>query len=343
MELKEKLEDIIRGSVVGLKPIPSGWHKANCPVCTHRGHGADRRERFGVIYQPDGFGMNCFNCGFSARWQEGQELSRDVREFLYAVGVPGNDIDALAFEAYVNRHSIQGVTHRALKGNPQKYWISADLPPDTLTVAQWLEHGCEDPDFLAVAEYALSRGVDDFSRVAWSPDRAHFMSKRLLVPFTWQGKTVGFTGRMTGEQANRQNRYYHEIPKHFVYNLDNQRDYTRKYTIVTEGVLDALLTDGVALLHNKVSPEQAHIINTLHTEKVVCPDRDSQGEGLVRAAIENGWAVSFPPWERGIKDAGDAVKRYGRVFTTYSIMKSVVKDPDKISVWRKLDLEKYGN
>lgn len=342
MDLKLKLEDIIRSHVVGLKPTPSGWHKANCPMCGHRGHRPDRRERFGLLPQPTGFGMNCFNCGFGARWEQGHDLSRDLREFLRVVGVPGPDIDALVFEAYVNRHNIQGVTPRALVGNPQTFWVSQPLPDNTHSVSHWLSQGCEHPDLISVAEYALSRGVEDLGLVSWSHSDGHFMRKRLLIPFTWRGRTVGFTGRMVGSEANRRNRYYHEIPRHFVYNLDPQASYQRRYTIVTEGVFDALLTDGVSTLGNKVSVEQAHIINTLHTEKVVCPDRDRDGEGLVEAAIEHGWSVSFPPWERGVKDAGDAVMRYGRLFTVYSILNNSVSDPDKIRLWRRMDLEKYG-
>lgn len=343
MDLADKLQDVIHTHVRGLKHTPSGWHKANCPVCATRGHRPDRRERFGVLFQSDGFGMNCFNCGFGARWQEGSELSRDLREFLRAVGLSTTDIDALVFEAYVNRHGLSNPTQRTLQGNPQVNWLSRDLPPDTLPVSVWLDAGCEDPHFLEVAEYAVDRGIRDLTRVSWTPHTDHKMNHRLIVPFVWNRRVVGFTGRMVGRHATRRNRYYHEIPNHFVYNLDTQESVHREYTIITEGVFDALLVDGVAVLHNKIHPQQAHIINRLHTRKIVCPDRDADGEELVNAAIEHGWAVSFPPWERGVKDAGDAVMRYGVLYTTFSIIQHAISDPDKIRLWRRLDLEKYGD
>lgn len=343
MDLTDKLSDVVRSHVRGLKPTPGGWHKANCPVCSTRGHRPDRRERFGVLFQGDGFGMNCFNCGFGARWQEGSEISRDLREFLRAVGLNGTDIDALVFEAYVNRHSLTNHINHTLIGNPQVNWLSRELPPDTHSVKMWLDNGCEDPHFLEVAEYAVNRGVSDLTRVSWSPHLDHKMNHRLIVPFVWNRRTVGYSGRMVDRYANRRNRYHHAVPSHFVYNLDRQENIHREYTIVTEGVFDALLVDGVAVLHNSIHPQQAHIINRLHTRKIVCPDRDASGEKLVTAAIEHGWAVSIPPWERTVKDAGDAVRRYGALYATFSIIQHATSDPDKIRLWRRLDSEKHGN
>lgn len=343
MELREKLESIITSHVTGLKHTPSGWHKANCPVCHHRGHSPDRRERFGVLFQPLGFGMNCFNCGLGVRWEEGFEIGKDLRQFLSAVGVASTDIDSLVFEAYINRHDIISPIKRKSIRSPQLHWLSSDLPPNTRSVEDWLVSGCEHPDLVTVAEYALSRGITDLSTVSWSDSSEHLMRKRLLVPFHWNGRTVGFTGRMTGPNVNKFNRYYHEIPRHFIYNMDGQRDYNLEYTIVTEGVFDAMLVNGVGLLHNRCSPEQAHIINNMHTRPIVAPDRDDSGDALIAAAIENKWAVSFPPWERGIKDVSDAVLRYGRLYTIYSLIQHQEKDADKICIFRQLDMEKNGN
>ena len=53
-------------------------------------------------------------------------------------------------------------------------------------------------------------------------------------------------------------------------------------------------------------------------------------------AVENGWSVSFPPWQDHIKDCADAVKHYGQLFTVKSIIDSRVNNKTKIEVLRKI-------
>ena len=55
----------------------------------------------------------------------------------------------------------------------------------------------------------------------------------------------------------------------------------------------------------------------------------------VRVAIKHGWSVSFPPWEEDIKDASDAVVRYGRLFTVKSILESIETNGTKIKILAK--------
>jgi hypothetical protein len=342
MGVQSKLTEIVLTHIVGLKDTSSGWKKANCPMCVHYGHRPDTKSRLGVKVTEDGIGMNCFNCGFKTRWSKGYQISQDLRQFLSVVGLSQTDIDALTFEAFFNRKSQNPEFSLTSQISAARYkWEEKSLPEGTKTIVECANEGITDPDFLSVVNYAISRGIDDFERVAWCPEKNNMMSRRLIVPFTWNEKTVGFSARSTGS-TNKQNRYYHEIPNHFVYNLDRQKQ-SQKYVIVMEGVFDALLTGGVALLHNTCSDEQAQEINMLRMHPIVCPDRDSSGTDLVNIAIKNKWSVSFPPWEYGIKDAGDAVVKYGKLFTVYSILKYATNDPDKIRLWRKMDLEKNAN
>ena len=52
------------------------------------------------------------------------------------------------------------------------------------------------------------------------------------------------------------------------------------------------------------------------------PDRDQAGIKLAEQALEFGWSVSFPEWGEDIKDVNDAVKKYGRIYTLWSIIDS---------------------
>jgi hypothetical protein len=52
----------------------------------------------------------------------------------------------------------------------------------------------------------------------------------------------------------------------------------------------------------------------------------------VDVAIQNGWAVAFPKWKRGIKDASDASKKYGKLLTVHSILESATSNKTKIKL-----------
>ena len=122
----------------------------------------------------------------------------------------------------------------------------------------------------------------------------------------------------------------------YVFNIDRFADSKREIVIVTEGVFDAILVDGVAIQGNAVGPEQAHLIEKLGKRVILCPDRDKAGIELVMQAAELGWEVSFPPWTAECKDAADAVQKYGRLATVSSIIKHATGNELKIKVKAKM-------
>jgi DNA primase len=104
---------------------------------------------------------------------------------------------------------------------------------------------------------------------------------------------------------------------------------------VVEGVFDAIAINGLAILHGDVSEKQVDLIKGLDKRVIVVPDRDKAGGKLITRAIELGWAVSFPDWDSDIKDANDAVHRYGKLATIISIVDSVETSKIKIELRRK--------
>jgi len=55
---------------------------------------------------------------------------------------------------------------------------------------------------------------------------------------------------------------------------------------------------------------------------IVVPDRDEAGQKLVWDSFEAGWSVSMPDWDQDVKDVNDAVCKYGRLHTLYTIIKN---------------------
>jgi hypothetical protein len=73
----------------------------------------------------------------------------------------------------------------------------------------------------------------------------------------------------------------------------------------------------------------------LQKQIIVVPDRDKAGSKLVEASIEKGWSVSMPDWSQDINDVGEAVSKYGRLYTLYSIVNAANESPLKIRLRAK--------
>jgi hypothetical protein len=163
----------------------------------------------------------------------------------------------------------------------------------------------------------------------WSPSLAY--RDRLILPFTYKGKTVGWTARKI--RAGKP-KYLSEQQPGFVYGMDAQTE-SKIFGIVCEGPLDAVQIEGMALLGSEIKDQQAYLINSLNRDIIVVPDRDTAGSKLVEQAIDYEWSVSMPDWHEDINDIGDAVARYGRIYTLYSIVTAAESSPLKIRLRKK--------
>ena len=158
----------------------------------------------------------------------------------------------------------------------------------------------------------------------WTPEDG--FNNRLIIPFYYKGNTVGYTARKITEGKPK---YISEQQPNYVFNLDNQH-WDKKFVIVCEGPMDAICIGGVAVMSSEVGAGQRLLINQLNKEVIVVPDRDHDGPKMIEQAIEFGWSVSFPSWGEGIKDINDSVKKYGRLYTLYTIVKNSVSTELKI-------------
>ncbi len=340
----EILKDSILQNIGSLKSAPKGWGKRNCMLCHTQGHSKDTRNRFGIQFNANSILAHCFNCKFSAGYTEGKELSKSFKFFLKQINIDNKFIEHIEFEIFKQKNSINVLREGdedTKEDRDSKFrsmfvkWHTIKLPDDSLSISQWLEYGLDDPTFLNVAEYAISRNIKELDQFYWSPSKKHNMNQRLIIPYYYKKRIVGYTGRLHYETDGREiPKYFQEIPPGFVYNLDNQQEWMRKYCIVTEGVLDAWTVDGVATL-GEIGLEQIEIINRLQKVIIVCPDRDKSGYSLVEAAMNNNWAVSFPKWE--YKDASKASEKYGRLLTTHAIVASAVSGKEKIELNWKIE------
>ncbi len=306
------------------KTTPSGWTSFNAPCCVHNGTGADTRGRGGVISEGDTVSYHCFNCGYKASWQPGRNLSNKMKKLLQWLNAPDNVISKLSL-AVLNEHADED--NQKLKLNLPEF-STIPLPKNSIQLKN--QNIYNDKHSLSVLEYMAKRNLNlDDTNYYWSSDLA--FRERFVIPFYYEKRIVGYTARTV---SNNKVKYLTDSQPGFVFNLDEQNT-NKAFCIVCEGPIDAIHIDGCALLGSEINDQQAMLLNKLDKDIFVVPDRDNPGKKLVEQAIERGWGVSMPDWDKEINDIGDAVTKYGRLYTLYSISNSAENSPLKIRLRAK--------
>ena len=321
----------------GKKKTPSGWLSFNAPCCIHNGETADKKKRGGIMTSADGtISYHCFNCGYKANYVIGRKLNQKMRTFMSYIGITDDTIRKLAIEAM--RHEEGDIKFEKKKfvtfkkktlpknAHELSFWLEKYIAKD-LTEPQWQKID-------AILNYLRNRGIGaDWYDFMYSPVNIWDIDKRLLIPFYWKGDIVGYTGRIF-DQSDKV-KYYTDVQPGYVFNMDVQ-DWTRKFVIVTEGPFDAITVSGVSILGSEINDTQRELIDGLGRQVIVVPDRDAPGEKLINQAMEFGWSVAFPEWDKTVGDVAEAVLKYGRLFTIQSILKTTEKSKLKIDLKRKM-------
>ncbi len=306
------------------KATPSGWIGFDAPCCIHNGETRDTKARGGVIQEADNISYHCFNCGFKCSWQPGRTFSWKMRKFLEWIGTPDDVINKVALDVMRLNEGVEARERIAQLPS----FSSVPLPEDAVRIQDIQTHTKHS---LAVLEYMAARNLNlDDTNYYWSPSLGY--RDRFIIPFYYEKRIVGWTARSV--LPNKNPKYLTEVQPGFVYGLDEQ-GYNKIFAIVCEGQLDAIHIDGTALGGSEISDQQAMLLNKLNKDIIVVPDRDKAGSKLVERAIDLGWSVSMPDWDQDINDVGDAVDKYGRLYTLYSIVNTADESPLKIRLKAK--------
>jgi len=270
---------------------------------------------------------NCFNCKYTTGWSPTPGLGKRYRDLATRLGADQKQIhdaqmDLLKYSEELENEEIENYVYSLNK------FEVVDLPEDAVMLEDL-------PDTHEVKQYAKDRGIYGLYPLLWF-DNDPLYTKRLVVPFTYNGELVGWTARHISPPDKQTPKYLHKMTSGYVFNVDRFVDTKRELVIVVEGVFDAIMIDGVAVLGNHVTAEQAHLISKLGNRIILCPDRDEPGKELIDEALALGWEVSFPPWEDSVKDATDAASKYGRLLTVASIIKHATGNKIKAQVKAKM-------
>lgn len=305
------------------KTTPSGWISFNAVCCHHNGTGADTRQRGGIIINGEGVSYHCFNCQFKASWQPGRTVSIKFKRLMQWLGITDDLITKCTLDALKLKEDGTGSDYVS----QLPVFFDKALPRGAEPISSYLTDPPE--KLIAVIEYLQSRNLylEDYP-FYWTSEEG--FDNRLIVPYFYQGRIVGYTGRKITEGKPK---YISEQQPGYVFNLDNQFD-DRKFVIVCEGQFDAISADAVAVMGSELSDGQRLLIDQIKKPVIVVPDKDHEGPKIVEQAIEFGWAVSFPNWGN-YKDINECVQHHGRLYTLDKIIKGTQSTELKIRLRAK--------
>ena len=321
--LQFSMIDIVSFLPAKRKQTSSGWVSFNAPCCTHNGDTQDKRMRGGIKTSPEGFSYHCFNCGYTASFILGRQLSFKARKLLEWLGVDTMTIEHINLESLRHR-SIHGILEDQTKLIKK---IEVEFDDKDLPAGLELLDRQAHPDHW---QYLIDRNIDP-TMYPYMLDSGKTIRPRIVIPFTHKQQIVGNTSRYLD---NRTPKYINDMQPGYVFGLDLQKK-NWQYTIVVEGIFDALAIDGMAVLHNDINEKQAQLIKNLEREVIVVPDQDEAGLKLIDRAVELGWSVSIPNWPEGVKDVNDAVIKLGKVGTLLTILQSKESSKIKIEIRKK--------
>ena len=312
----------------------NNWYLFNCPCCHFNGQSRpDVRRRGALMFTTEGgFAYHCFNCKHKVSWSPGRSITKKIEQFLKYMNVTTEQLKECYLYALTSIETLkkEGVTLSTFKDDLKgKTFPSTALPLKQVLLS-------ENPPSRAIdaAMYLYnvrSKFLLDSYEFYWT----HEMENYILMPAKYRQWTYGYSARYIGTPPNNNTpRYINNTPQGFIFNADNLDNPHRKYVILVEGTLDAIAIDGCGIMTSILNERQLLWVKEVAKSKkiIVLPDRDKDGKFILQQAIQNGWSVSFPTWDRKIKDAEDATHKYGRLFTVSNILNSTVDTDLEIKI-----------
>ena len=305
------------------KKTQSGWTSFNAPCCIHNGHSVDKRGRGGIKQDGDNWSYHCFNCNFKCGFKLGRNISRNCRRFLSWCGMDDSDINKWSLHSLQHKDLLDSILTKKKQHAVPKF-KDVEMPAGELIYEI-------NPAHKVYIDYLATRGMthNDYPFLV-TPNEEGRNSQRLIIPYTYENKVVGSTSRYLD---NRVPKFINDQQPGYVFGIDLQKS-EWEVCLVFEGIFDAISMNGCALTHNTINDNQVGVLKKLGKRIIVVPDQDKTGLEICDRALELGFDVSLPNWADDVKDANDALIKYGKLSTLLSILENATSSKIKIEMMR---------
>ena len=305
---QHSLADIIQ-SKVNLGPLNSrGFHAVRCQVCS------DYQERGAFKFDASSTGFSCWNCGSKFKYEEGSgRLSKNARNILSAFGISANDLTNLQSALFKKAEEEQEINLPSMK-KKTLFTPEVELPQHSYPIGTSGNDEIQEP----LIEYLLKRKIDPVEMKAhFSLDKKYL--RRVIIPFFKNGKIIYWQARAIDDVKPR---YLNCSAQRdaVIYGYDELYSWKKTPLFVTEGVFDAISLGGICLNGSSLNETKIKLLKASSRRLIFVIDRDKTGNELGKAAIENGWEITFV--DERVSDANESVQVFGMPYTVYCLLKN---------------------
>lgn len=311
------LEEVLRQYVHLPHVNAKGWNTCVHLVCDHGNKGS----RAAFLFNDDVTVFHCYNCGMKTKYDPSSHktMPPNMMKILDDFGIPDSDWQQIVF-GNLTLQTKKSSTFQAdqikiepmVLPTPEDFYFLRDADEEDVWATKakkYLknERGIHWADY----PFMLSHKSEDMLMRKWY--------KRLIIPmYNRKNELVFYQGRDLTGKAQKKYQSPPATASKILYGFDKLFDYTNTAPLyVTEGWFDAFLIDGVALLGNTISEEQAIWLGKSKREKVYIPDRFGNGKGAALHALSLGWSITTPDIgsDESCKDVTDIVNKFGKLYT----------------------------
>jgi hypothetical protein len=291
----------------------TGWLTGKCPLCN------DYKDRAGFKFSSDGGAYNCFNCSTTARFVDGQPLSKKMREILLAFGATKDELSEVSnagfFRPVEKNISLASVTQ-----------INTDTPTVNLPKGSMRLGHSEFIDYqVKLVQYLISRRIPiDSYPFYFSLEEK--MLNRIIIPYYRNGNIIYWQARSIDPLAKRRYENCPASKEAAIFNMDRLNHHSDGPLFVCEGVFDAFICKGVAILGSKLTAAKKQLLAASRRRLVFVIDKDQNGAKLGMDALSNGWEIVFVP--NGAADINKSAERFGSIWTINELMKNITSGDD---------------
>jgi hypothetical protein len=284
----------------------------------------DYKVRAGFKFENNTIGYNCWNCSTTGRYEEfSGEISGKFRRILNAYGIDDSEISAVVNTAFFTKKekndakiTLAGLT-KVNTATP-----TVKLPPKSLPLggtSDFIDYQVKLVSYLEKRKVDLNKYRFFFSL---EPRFLH----RIIIPFYRGNQLIYWQARSVDDAEKKR---YDNAPvgrDAVMFNFDKLNHWSEAPLFVTEGVFDAMMVDGIALLGSKLNDAKTQLLSASSRRLVFIIDKDKNGRHLAEDVLSKGWEIAFVP--DGADDLNKSVRRFGMAWTTYELMRSIPKDAD---------------
>lgn len=313
------LRELIQNNIPLGRQLPSGWFISKCPICN------DYKERAGFLFEGDNVVWHDFNCGAAFNYDHSTgHLSKSASRVLKAYGLNDDQLaQVTAHKFFVKPEESKDITLDTLKKKVNLSTPEIDFPPSTFFLGDDRAKTIQQP----LIDYLNSRSID-YNRLKCGFSLNEKWLNRIIIPVYRNGKLIYWQARSILPNDKIRYKSPSTNKEAVIWGYDNLFKNFDYPLFITEGIFDAYEFDGVALLGSSLNEAKIEVLKKSTRKKVFVIDKNKNGARVANDALDLGWDITFV--DDRATDVNDSVKKFGRSFTAWSLMKNMSK-PDTIT------------